>query len=70
MKSKDDQRAYFYACPNCQSPVGEKCTQPTDTGRKPVSFIHSARLRLVEEADYFARENQRGERLDNRSKID
>lgn len=31
------------ACPACQSPAGERCTQPTDTTRKPVEWFHVAR---------------------------
>jgi hypothetical protein len=31
------------ACPACYSPAGQPCTQPTDTSRKPVSWVHYAR---------------------------
>lgn len=30
-------------CPNCQAPSGERCTQPTDTGRRDVAWVHLAR---------------------------
>ena len=30
-------------CPNCQAKPGERCTQPTDTGRRPVDWVHAAR---------------------------
>ena len=33
-----------YPCPNCQSKPGDKCTQPTNTGRKPVDWFHDARV--------------------------
>lgn len=40
-------------CPNCDSPPGEKCTQPTEFARKHVSWFHYARegraLTLTEE---------------------
>lgn len=32
-----------FFCRNCQSHPGKKCTQPTDTGRKTVSWFHSVR---------------------------
>lgn len=31
-------------CPTCLSVPGEDCTQPTDTGRKYVSWEHSSRV--------------------------
>jgi hypothetical protein len=31
------------ACPACYSKPGEKCTQPTDTSRRDVSWFHFAR---------------------------
>ena len=37
------QFAMLNACPNCQSGPGEACTQPTDTGRAAVSWVHMAR---------------------------
>jgi hypothetical protein len=37
-----------YTCPNCQAKPGERCTQPTDTSRKPVSWFHSARTDKAE----------------------
>lgn len=30
-------------CPACQAPAGSPCTQPTDTGRKPVKWVHLGR---------------------------
>lgn len=44
----DDQRAYRYVCPACNAQVGQKCTFPTDTSRKPVPWIHWAREALIE----------------------
>lgn len=38
------------SCPNCQAPAGEPCTQPTNTGRRVVNWVHSSRL-ADEEAD-------------------
>ena len=35
------------ACPNCQVAAGERCTVPTDTARRPVNWIHSARIDAV-----------------------
>lgn len=37
-------------CPNCQAPTGEPCTQPTDTGRRVVSWVHNARRDAAAEA--------------------
>lgn len=34
-------------CPNCQARPGEPCTQPTDTGRRNVSWFHMARESAV-----------------------
>lgn len=31
-------------CPNCQAPATHRCTVPTDTGRKSVRWVHSARV--------------------------
>lgn len=28
------------ACPVCQARPGQPCTQPTDTGRRPVTWFH------------------------------
>lgn len=36
-------------CPNCHSKPGEACTQPTDTGRRPVAWVHLSRLVEVKE---------------------
>ena len=33
-------------CPNCNAQPGRKCTQPTDSGRKEVSWFHLARERV------------------------
>lgn len=30
-------------CPNCNAQPGQPCTQPTDTSRKAVAWVHSAR---------------------------
>lgn len=30
-------------CPACNAQVGEPCSQPTDTGRKPVQWSHYSR---------------------------
>ncbi len=30
-------------CPVCQSKPGQLCTQPTDTTRKPVNWMHTDR---------------------------
>lgn len=32
------------ACANCNAPAGKACTQPTDTGRRPVTWVHTTRL--------------------------
>ncbi|WNM68805.1 hypothetical protein SEA_SOOS_75 [Gordonia phage Soos] len=31
-------------CPNCNAQPTKPCTQPTDTGRKNVSWFHHARF--------------------------
>jgi hypothetical protein len=31
-------------CPNCQSMPGERCTQPTRSGRRDVGWFHLARV--------------------------
>lgn len=31
------------ACPACQAPAGEPCTQPTDNGRRVVRWAHLSR---------------------------
>lgn len=30
-------------CENCNAKPGEPCTQPTDTSRKPVAWVHLTR---------------------------
>ena len=47
MTTVDDQRAYALPCENCGAQRGEKCSEPTDTGRKKVSYIHYARTDKV-----------------------
>lgn len=42
------RRAFKYntlevSCPNCQAPQGVSCTRPTITGRRDVSWFHTAR---------------------------
>lgn len=37
-----------FACPACLAPVGETCTAPSDTGRKPVSWHHLSRVIAAE----------------------
>jgi rubrerythrin len=32
-----------YTCPACQAPAGQPCTQPTNTGRRPVRWHHAMR---------------------------
>ncbi|WNN94124.1 hypothetical protein SEA_FREGLEY_99 [Microbacterium phage Fregley] len=32
------------ACPVCQSPAGKRCTAPTITSRKEVSWLHAGRI--------------------------
>ncbi|UDL15470.1 hypothetical protein SEA_PEPE25_95 [Microbacterium phage Pepe25] len=34
-------------CPVCQAKTGERCTVPTITGRREVSWIHSGRIEVV-----------------------
>lgn len=38
-------------CPACQAKAGEKCTAPTDTGRRPVEWVHLAREVAADEAE-------------------
>lgn len=38
------------ACPACFVPAGQKCTQPTDTSRREVSWFHFARETAAETA--------------------
>lgn len=35
-------------CPACGSNPGEPCTQTTNTGRRPVTWVHNARKDLAE----------------------
>lgn len=37
------QQAMSVACPACHSKPGKPCTQPTNTGRKPVAWVHLVR---------------------------
>lgn len=34
-------------CPTCQAPPGSPCTQPTDSSRRDVTWVHSARRALA-----------------------
>lgn len=36
-------QAQTEVCENCNAQQGQPCTQPTDTGRKPVAWVHLAR---------------------------
>lgn len=36
-------------CSNCNAQPGKMCTQPTDTGRKAVPWVHVARADLIRE---------------------
>jgi len=36
-------QAHTVACPACMARRGEACTQPTDTARRPVRWVHLAR---------------------------
>ena len=47
-------QALTVACPNCQSPIDEHCTRPTDFGRVPVMFAHLARETAYLERDLDA----------------
>ncbi|QFG13570.1 hypothetical protein PBI_LAMBO_61 [Gordonia phage Lambo] len=37
------QKALTVKCPNCDSEPYERCTQPTDSARKHVRWVHLAR---------------------------
>lgn len=39
---RDD--ATDFTCGNCQAQPGQPCTQPTSTGRTPVTWFHYHRL--------------------------
>jgi len=43
-------QAHTVACPNCYAQPGKPCTQPTDTGRTPVQWVHLAREAAYEKA--------------------
>lgn len=36
-------QAQTEVCENCNAQAGQPCTQPTDTGRKPVAWVHLIR---------------------------
>lgn len=36
------------ACPACHAPAGQLCTQSTNTGRRPVGWVHNARTDLAQ----------------------
>jgi hypothetical protein len=37
------EQAHTVTCPNCQAQPGRRCSQPTDTGRRDVAWVHLAR---------------------------
>ena len=37
------QQAQSVQCPNCNAQPNQPCTQPTNHGRKPVSWVHLTR---------------------------
>jgi hypothetical protein len=39
----DWKPGYAVTCPACNARIGEPCTAPTNTGRRPVSWTHLAR---------------------------
>ncbi|UVF61619.1 hypothetical protein SEA_GENAMY16_66 [Gordonia phage Genamy16] len=43
------QKALMVDCPNCLAKPHERCTQPTDTGRKPVRWVHLKRENAASE---------------------
>lgn len=43
-------QAQTVTCPNCQAPPGTPCTQPTDTGRRSVAWVHLARQSAFSES--------------------
>lgn len=47
---QDDQRAYRFSCDTCQSGEGDKCTEPTEKGRKKVAYIHTSRINKLRDA--------------------
>ena len=44
----DDQRAYGLRCPTCCAPPGAACNAPTEFSRRPVTWLHSARVRELD----------------------
>lgn len=38
---------HMHECPDCGARAGERCTTPTDTGRREVGWIHDARRDLA-----------------------
>ncbi|QKY79991.1 hypothetical protein PQD13_gp79 [Gordonia phage Clawz] len=42
MSEKNDVAGVI--CPNCNAQPGHPCTQPTDTGRRNVTWFHNARF--------------------------
>ena len=52
-KSKPDPREV--QCPACLSQPGKPCTQPTDTGRKAVDWVHYSREAMA--AEKYRRDN-------------
>lgn len=46
-------QAQTVACPTCQAPAHSPCTQPTNTGRKPVGWVHHARAAIVDREDGY-----------------
>ncbi|WP_158636103.1 zinc finger domain-containing protein [Tsukamurella sputi] len=47
---RDDQRAVALPCPACAARPGEKCTEPTNTGRRRVEWLHYSRTDQLEGA--------------------
>lgn len=44
-KPRDSQKeSLLVVCPNCNAQPGQPCTQPTETGRRNVQWIHYARF--------------------------
>lgn len=39
----DIKQAHAVTCPACHAAAGQPCTTPTDTGRRPVPWVHHAR---------------------------
>lgn len=49
MMKAEDQAALVVPCPVCGAFPGAPCTQPTNTGRKPVWWTHLKRNELAAE---------------------